>query len=90
MTNDQWPNPNGRSDPIGHWCIGHWDFRREAPSRPRERPVADPVGPLCRSAEAAPPVGLVLAPVPLEPVHLTVALECQDVRRDPVEEPAIV
>ncbi len=26
--NDKCPNPNEHWGPIGHWCIGHWDFRR--------------------------------------------------------------
>ena len=41
------------------------------------------------AARLAHPVG-VLAPVALEPRHLAVALEGEDVRRDAVEEPAVV
>src|SRR5688500_12484885 len=38
----------------------------------------------------SPEVRVVLLEVPLEPHHLAVPLEREDVRRDPVEEPAIV
>ena len=41
-------------------------------------------------AEAAVPVGLVVLVVALEPDDLAVAFERQDVRRDAIEEPAIV
>ena len=41
-------------------------------------------------AEALAPVGLVVAEVPLPPPHLRVALEGEDVRRDAIEEPAVV
>ena len=39
--NDKCRSPNEHSEPIGHLCIDHWDFRRKAPSLPRERPLAD-------------------------------------------------
>ena len=41
-------------------------------------------------AEAALAVGLVVLIVPLEPHHLAVAFEREHVRRDAIEEPAIV
>ena len=41
-------------------------------------------------AEAPAAVGLVILIVPLEPRHLTVALEREHMRRDPIEEPAVV
>ena len=43
-----------------------------------------------RGAQAPLPVGLVVLVVALEPDHLAVALEREHVRRDAVEEPAIV
>ena len=41
-------------------------------------------------AEPAPAVGLVVGVVALEPDHLAVAFEGEDVRGDAVEEPAVV
>ena len=41
-------------------------------------------------AKAPLAVGFVVLIVPLEPHHLAVALERQHVRRDPIQEPAIV
>src|SRR6185436_13728967 len=56
---------------------------------PRQLPVLDPVRLIGRGAEAALPVGFVVLVVALEPDHLAVALEREDVRRDAIEEPAV-
>src|SRR6266508_4087613 len=59
-------------------------------ARTDERLVLDPVGlERVRSARLLRP-RRVLLEAPLEPGHLRVALEGEDVRRDPVEEPAVV
>src|SRR5689334_20493843 len=63
----------------GTWFLGR-----------RQLLVLDAMGLVGRLAELLPAllhVGLVVA---LEPAHLAFALERQDVRRDPVEEPAVV
>src|SRR3954453_19504104 len=52
--------------------------------------VLDPVRLVGGGAELAVPELLVLREVALEPADLALPLEGQDVRRDPVEEPAIV
>src|SRR5437763_11914906 len=58
--------------------------------RTGERLVLDPVRLECLGAAGlAHPVG-VLAPRAFEPRRLAVALEGEDVRRNPVEEPAVV
>ena len=41
-------------------------------------------------AQPAHLVGLVILEIPLEPLHVAVALERQDMRGDPVEEPAVM
>ena len=50
----------------------------------RQRLVLDPVRAVCLVAQAAPAVGLVVLVVALEPDNLAVALEGQDVGRDPI------
>src|SRR3974377_1814649 len=57
---------------------------------PCERAVADSVRSLGLGAKAVPSIRLVLSPAPFEPVHLAVALERQDVRGHPVQEPAVM
>ena len=57
---------------------------------PRQLPVLDPVRLIGFGAEPALAIGFVVLVVALEPHHLAVAFERQDVRRDAVEEPAIV
>src|SRR5690606_19962001 len=52
--------------------------------------VLDAVGRGGVLAQAAPTIRLVLRVVALEPHHLTVALEGEDVRGDTVQEPAVV
>src|SRR5262249_42014379 len=63
--------------------------RRGGPSA-RQLPVLDAVGLVGVGAEAALAVGLVVLVVALEPDDLAVALEREHVRRDAVEEPAVV
>lgn len=55
-----------------------------------ERAVLDPVRLLGGGADAAAPVDFVVLIVAHEPLDVTIALEGQDVRRDSIEEPAIV
>src|SRR5687767_10979973 len=57
---------------------------------PRELLVFDPVRDGGVDAEAAFLVFLVIGEVALEPFHVAVALEGEDVRGDAVEEPAVV
>src|SRR5258708_1345672 len=57
---------------------------------PHELAVLDPMGLVGLGAQAAVPVGLVVLVVPLEPDGGAVPLEGEHVRRDPVEEPAVV
>src|SRR5690625_7508293 len=52
--------------------------------------VLDPLWLVGSRAEPTPPVGLILLIVALEPDHLTIPLEGEDMRCDPVEEPAVV
>src|SRR4029434_3658885 len=59
-------------------------------SRADERLVLDPVRLSRRGAAGLLAQGGVLLVAALEPRHLAVALEGEDVRRDPVQEPAIV
>ena len=56
----------------------------------RQLLVRDPLRPVRLFAEQRPAVLLVLFEVPLEPCHLAVAFECEHVRGDPVQEPAVV
>ena len=63
---------------------------REIDHGPDEWLVRDAVWLECLGATRLGDPGGVLAPRALEPRHLRVALEGEDVRRDPVEEPAIV
>ena len=60
------------------------------PSRPREALELDPVRLNRRVAQPPPLVLLVIREIALEPLHVAVALERQHVRRDPVEEEAIM
>ena len=61
-----------------------------AGDRSGELLVLDPVGLVGGGAELLVPVLLVFGEVPLEPSHLAVPFERQDVRGDAVEEPAVV
>src|SRR3989339_1172696 len=56
----------------------------------RQLPVLDPVGLAGRRAEARLAVRFVLGIVPLEPDNGAVPLKGEDVRREPVEKPAVV
>src|SRR4051812_13035623 len=56
----------------------------------RQLPILDPMRPVRLDAEAFFLVFLVRLVIPLEPDDLTVPFEREDVRGDPVEEPAIV
>src|SRR5882757_1489570 len=57
---------------------------------PRQFAVADAMRLIGCGAEALLPVGLVVLVVALEPDDAAVALECEHVRRDAIEEPAVV
>src|SRR5262245_3921082 len=57
---------------------------------PRDGLVLDAVRPIGVLAQALLAVALVVLVVALEPHGLAVALEREDVRRDPIEEPPIV
>src|SRR5207244_12162307 len=63
---------------------------RYSASRAGQPLVADARRPSRLGPQRAQPVLLVLGVVALEPDHPAVALEGQDVGRDPVQEPAVV
>ena len=66
-------------------------FYAERPERSvSQLTVLDPMRLIGVRAQPAVPVGLVVLVVALEPDDLAVALEREDVRRDAVEEPAVV
>src|SRR4051794_1078266 len=71
-------------------ALGDIDALRSGPSAPRERLVLDAVRLVGVGAELLLAEGLVLAEVALEPPHLRIALEGEDVRGDAIEEPPIV
>src|SRR5689334_4808154 len=64
--------------------------RRSSRRSPDQRLVLDAMRLVGVGAEALAAVGLVVGEVALEPAHLGVALEREDVRGDAVEEPAVV
>ena len=64
--------------------------RRPGNGLARQLPVLDPVRLVGRGAETGFPVRLVLGIVPVEPDHLALPLEGQDVGGDAVEEPAVM
>src|SRR4051795_1463982 len=68
-------------------ATGNWQPATESP---RHLPISDPMRLRGLGAEALPLVFLVLAVVAVEPVDAALAFEREDVRRDAVEEPAVV
>src|SRR4051794_25702502 len=64
--------------------------RQLATDSPRHLPIPDPMRLRGLGAEALSLVFLVLAVVAVEPVDAALAFEREDVRRDAVEEPAVV
>ena len=64
--------------------------RVSAALSPRDRPVFDPMRLRPHPPQPPPLVLFIRLEVPLEPLHVAVALERQDVRRQPVQKPPIV
>src|SRR5512141_2123621 len=87
---DEEERERGCSEYSFHFLTSSPDSRQKADHCESDPAVLDPVGAVGLGAEALVAVGLVVLVVPFVPDRLAVALEREHVRRDAVEEPAVV